>query len=54
MVYAMELAETFGIASAGDSIVPDFDGLLSEVLLVGVILTVYLVGVATDQDGRKI
>ena len=47
----LDLSEAGG---AGDGAVADYGGLLTEVLLVGVVVTVYLIGVATDQNGRKI
>lgn len=50
----MNQVDPSGAGGAGDGAVPDFGGLLTEVLLVGVIVTVYLIGVATDRDGRKI
>jgi len=50
----MERVDSLSAGVGGDGIVSDYDGLLTEVLLVGVILAVYLVGVATDQDGRKV
>ena len=51
---AMELVDSFDAGVGEGGIVSDYDGLLTEVLMVGVILAVYLVGVATDGDGRKI
>ncbi len=50
----MDQVDPSGAGGAGDGAVSDFGGLLTEVLLVGVVVTVYLIGVATDRDGRKI
>ena len=50
----MDQVDAFGAGGAGDGAVRDYSGLLTEALLVGVVVTVYLIGVATDQDGRKI
>ena len=50
----MDQVDPSGAGGGGDGAVSDFGGLLTEVLLVGVVVTVYLIGVATDRDGRKI
>lgn len=49
----MGIVNSFDAEAGGDGTVLN-DGLLDEVILVGIILTIYLVGVATDRDGRKI
>ncbi len=50
----MEIADSFDAGAGADGTVLGYDGLLGEVLLVGIIVTVYLIGVATNRNGRKI
>jgi hypothetical protein len=50
----MEIVDSFDAGAGADGTVLGYDGLLGEVLLVGIIVTVYLIGVATNRNGRKI
>lgn len=50
----MESVSVLNGGTGGSGIVADSEGLLGEILAVGFILTVYLLGVATDRDGRKV
>ncbi len=49
----MGIVDSLDAGVGGNGTVSD-DGLLDEVILVGIVLTIYLLGVATDRDGRKI
>lgn len=50
----MGIVDSLDADVGGNGAALDYDELLSEVLFVGIILTVYLIGVATDRNGRKI
>lgn len=48
------MVDSSEITAGGSGTVLDGDGLLSEVVLVAIVLTVYLVGVVTDRRGRVV